>query len=180
MDRDSQGDLLVACLPILRGYLRRISGDRQTASDLLQDVSVRILAGDAPDEPERFLAWCCGIARHVLAYDWRMRKRARAQLPLEGDLVEEICAPNYDPESHLDARSWLSRVMVRIGDDGLELLMRRYLLGETGQELAEERAQSAAALRMRLMRLRSALSASAPHPGDALTPRGVPPSPDGA
>jgi DNA-directed RNA polymerase specialized sigma24 family protein len=164
MERDSRGELLVACLPVLHGYLRRLSGDRHTANELLQEVSVRILAGGGPSDPARFLAWCCGIARHALASDWRMRKRARAQLPLEGDLVDQMCGPSYDPDSHLDARSWLSRVMGRVGHEGLELLVRRYVLGESGRELADERAQSAAALRMRLMRLRSTLYDNVPAP----------------
>jgi DNA-directed RNA polymerase specialized sigma24 family protein len=149
---------------MLRGYLRRLCGDRQMATELLQDVSVRILAGDGPTDPGRFLAWCCGIARHVLAYDWRMRKRARAELPLEDELVEEMTAPTVDPESHVDARTWISRVRGHVGDNGLELLVRRYVLGESGRELAEQRAQSAAAVRMRLMRLRSSIYETGPEP----------------
>jgi hypothetical protein len=58
----------------------------------------------------------------------------------------------------------MARVVGDIYEEGLELLFRRYVLEETGRELADEFAQSPAALRMRLMRLRSMLSARAPHP----------------
>jgi RNA polymerase sigma factor (sigma-70 family) len=167
MNQDSQGKSLVACLPVLRAYVRRISGDRQTAKELLQETSVRIMAGEGPRDPERFVAWCCGIARHALSRDWRKRKRARAELPLEGALVEQIRAPYQDPEGYLDARAWMARALRHVDGEALELLMRRYVLGESGSELADQMAQSAAGLRMRLMRLRSTLSAHCPAP---LTP----------
>lgn len=162
MTRDHQVNLLVGSLPILSAYVRRIAGSRHNASEILQEVSVRILAGEGPEEPERFLAYCCGIARHVLAHHWRMRKRARAQLPLDGELLDEIGGPPSDPEGRVDARAWMLRVMGRVDSDGLALLVRRYVFEETGSELADQLAQSSAALRMRLMRLRAALLATGP------------------
>jgi RNA polymerase sigma factor (sigma-70 family) len=158
MNRDSQRTLLVACLPVLRAYVRRIAHDRNTAAELLQEVSVRILAGEGPSDRERFLAWCCGIARHVLARSWRAGKRTRAELPLADDGVAEISAPDFEPESRIDARAWLARAIVRIDRDGLDLLVRRYVFEETGSELSDDLAQSSAAVRMRLMRLRAVLS----------------------
>ena len=157
MNRDSRRNQLMVCLPQLLGYLRKLTQSRQVAGELLQEVSVRILAGDAPDDAGRFLAWSLGIARHVFARDWRMRKRERDVLPLEADLLERIRTPQSDPEGRIDARDWMSRMNVFIDHDGLELLVRRYVLEETGSELAGELDQSSAALRMRLMRLRSRL-----------------------
>jgi RNA polymerase sigma factor (sigma-70 family) len=155
--------LLESALPALRVHVHRIAGNRQRARELLQEVSVRILAGEGPTEPDRFLAWACGIARHVVAHGWRRRMRQNAELPLEGDLVEELCAPaGSDPEDQVDARAWMARVVVEVDREGLELLVRRYVLEETGEELADQLAQSSAALRMRLMRLRTSLSASSP------------------
>jgi RNA polymerase sigma factor (sigma-70 family) len=157
MNGDSRGNLLVACLPSLRAYLRRLTGDRQTASEVMQEVCLRVLDGEGPEEPERFAAWCFGVARHVAAYDWRRRHRARVELPLDGDLLEEIHAPAFDPEGYVDARAWMARARVQLDAAGLELLVRRYVFEETGSELAGELAQSSSALRMRLMRLRSTL-----------------------
>jgi hypothetical protein len=95
----------------------------------------------------------------VIALDWRMRRRALAELPLEEEVMEEHSHAVWDPERHIDARKSLARALVDLDSDGLELLVRRYVFEETGKELADEMAQSPAALRMRLMRLRSTLSA---------------------
>jgi RNA polymerase sigma factor (sigma-70 family) len=159
MNHDRRRSLLENSLPALWAHCRRIAGDRQLARELLQEVSVRVLSGEGPADPGRFLAWGCGIARHVLSHGWRMRERLRVELPLEGDLAEELCAPTAsDPEDQVDARAWMARAVVEVDREGLELLVRRYVLEETGEELAGQLAQSSAALRMRLMRLRSTLS----------------------
>lgn len=159
MNRTGQRSLFAACLPLLSAYVRRIAGDAQKANEMLQEVSVRILAGEGPEEPGRFLAWSCGVARHVLASEWRMLKRARSEIPIDDDVANVIRAPHVDIDSYVDARAWISRVMGRVDDQALELLVRRYVLEETGAELAGELDQSSAALRMRLMRIRSALLA---------------------
>jgi len=54
--------------------------------------------------------------------------------------------------------------VITVGDidsEGVELLYRRYVLQESGKELADDLASSPAAMRMRLMRLRSSVSAMA-------------------
>ena len=163
-NRKIQWSLLVECVPTLHSYVRRLVGDREMANEVLQEVSLRILAGVGPVEPERFAAWSRGIARHVIARDCRMRRRARAELSFEEEAVQEIANAPTDPEGHLDARAWMARVVDDIDSEGFELLFRRYVLEETGRELADEFDQSPAALRMRLMRLRSTLSARAPNP----------------
>jgi DNA-directed RNA polymerase specialized sigma24 family protein len=147
---------------MLHGYVRRLVGDRERINEVLQEVSLRMLITRGPDEPMRFSAWSRGIARHVVAHDWRMRRRALDEQPLEGDSIEELSAPPTDPEGHVDARVWMARVRDGIDEAALELLYRRYVLEETGRELADEMAQSPAAIRMRLMRLRSTVSAHAP------------------
>jgi RNA polymerase sigma factor (sigma-70 family) len=163
MNHDCRRSLLEKSLPGLWAYCRRIASNRQLARELLQEVCVRVLSGDGPDDPGRFLAWGCGIARHVLAHGWRMRERLRVELPLEGDLAEQLCAPTgSDPEDQVDARAWMARAVVKVDREGLELLVRRYVLEETGEELAGQLSRSSAALRMRLMRLRSSLSAVSP------------------
>ena len=162
--RREQWEMFRQGVPMLRAYIRRFVGDREQASEVFQEVSVQILAGQGPAEPDRFAAWSRGVARHVISHQWRLRRRALAQMPLEGELMDEISDVIADPEGHLDARVWMTRVMGDIDTDGLELLYRRYVLEETGKELADELSQSPAAVRMRLMRLRTAVSAHAPWP----------------
>ena len=97
-----------------------------------------------------------GIARHVIGIEWRRRRRARAELPIEDEgLADELCDPMAFPDSCVAARESLLHAMNDLDPDGLDLLIRRYILGKPGKDLAEEMELSPAALRMRLMRLRT-------------------------
>jgi RNA polymerase sigma factor (sigma-70 family) len=155
--RRRQWHLLVDCMPALRAHVRRLVGDQEAANEVLQEVSLQILLCDGPcDDAERFLAWSRGVARYVAAHHVRARKRSGRQLSFDDEL-EETPQPATDLEGHIDARNALARAVVGLEPDSVELLVRRYVLGETGEALAGERAQSAAAVRMRLMRLRATL-----------------------
>jgi RNA polymerase sigma factor (sigma-70 family) len=147
-------------MPRLRAFVRRLVGDRETEEELLQEISLRALAGEGPGDEEFFLAWSCGIARHVIGIEWRRRRRARAELPIEDEgLADELCDPMAFPDSCVAARESLLHAMNDLDPDGLDLLIRRYILGKAGKDLAEEMELSPAALRMRLMRLRTTLKA---------------------
>jgi RNA polymerase sigma factor (sigma-70 family) len=160
--------LLVSCLPMLRGYVRRLADSDEHAKEVFQEVSLRMLTTEGPDDPERYAAWGRGVVRHVIAHDWRMRMRARAEQPFEEDLVEEFVEPPTDPEAHLDARAWVERIVGDLDSEGVALLYRRYVLQESGKELADELARSPASVRMRLMRLRSSVSVLARSARDGL------------
>lgn len=154
------GVLLIDCMPRLRAFVRRLVGDRETEEELLQEISLRALAGEGPGDQEFFLAWSCGIARHVIGIEWRRRRRARAELPIEDEgLADELCDPMAFPDTCVAARESLLHAMNDLDPDGLDLLVRRYILGKAGKDLAEEMELSPAALRMRLMRLRTTLKA---------------------
>jgi DNA-directed RNA polymerase specialized sigma24 family protein len=159
---------LIGSLPTLKRYVRRLTGDDERADEILQEVSLRMLATEGPDEPERYAAWGRGVVRHVIAHDSRMRRRARAEQPFEEELVEEFVDRPIDPEAHIDARAWVERIVGDLDNEGLELLYRRYVLQESGKELADDHASSPAAMRMRLMRLRTSVSALARSALDAL------------
>jgi DNA-directed RNA polymerase specialized sigma24 family protein len=146
-------------MPRLRAYVHRLVGDRETENEILQEISLRALAGEGPSDRDRFLAWSCGIGRHVIGIEWRRRRRMRAELPIEGAVEDEMCDPAVSSERSLDARASLRRAINDIDAEGLDLLIRRYILGKAGKDLAQELALTPAALRMRLMRLRSALRA---------------------
>lgn len=150
----TQSDLLLALLPSLRSYVRRAVRSQEPASDLLQEVCVRVLAGQGPDDPERFVGWCYGIARHVVAHHYRVSRRARDDVPFAEDLCDADHARAFDAEARVDARVWMLRALKDLDGDGLVLLLRRYLLDESGKELADELEQSSASVRMRLKRLR--------------------------
>jgi RNA polymerase sigma factor (sigma-70 family) len=153
-DDKKLGEMLVGCMPTLFAFVRRRVGDRETANEILQEVSLRALAGEGPRDPDSFLSWSCGIARHVIGMEWRRRRRVRAEQPLEDPIIDQIRDPVASPDQRFDARASLERA---IGDDSesVALLFRRYLDNVTGKELADEMGLTPAALRMRLMRIRS-------------------------
>jgi RNA polymerase sigma factor (sigma-70 family) len=157
-DDKKLGEMLVGCMPTLFAFVRRRVGDRETANEILQEVSLRALAGEGPRDPDSFLSWSCGIARHVIGMEWRRRRRVRAEQPLEDPILEQIRDPVASPDQRFDARASLERA---IGDDSesVALLFRRYLDNVTGKELANEMGLTPAALRMRLMRIRSSARA---------------------
>lgn len=154
-----QTDRLVHCLPMLRTYVRRLVGDSDIASDVLQNVSVTILTtSGSPTDLPGFSAWCRGVARNVAAYELRARRRLQHILPV-GDDLADAPDPVADPEDNAASRTKLERLAGHLDHGAFELLYRRYVLGESAKDLATELAQSPAALRMRLMRLRSHLRA---------------------
>jgi hypothetical protein len=76
-----------------------------------------------------------------------------------GDDLAEAPDPLAGPEDNAASRSNLERLAGELDEQAIELLFRRYVLGETAKDLANELEQSPAALRMRLMRLRTLLRA---------------------
>lgn len=155
-----QAERLIRCLPMLRAYVRRLVGDSDVASDVLQNISVTILTtSGSPTDLADFSAWCRGVARNVAAYELRSRRRLQQILPV-GDDLAEAPDPLADPEDNAASRTKLERLAGHLDHTAFELLYRRYVLGESAKDLATELAQSPAALRMRLMRLRSHIRAS--------------------
>lgn len=148
------GEMLVGCLPALGAYVRRRVSDLDTANDIVQEVSLRALVGEGPRDPTCFASWACGIARNVIGLEWRRRRRVRAEQPLEPTSLDEIRDPVAAPDRLCDARASLLRAL-GADQERVGLLLRRHLDNVSGVELARQMGVSPAALRMRLMRLRS-------------------------
>ena len=152
--------MLVGCMPMLDAHVHRLISEREVANEIIQEVSLRALAGHGPCDPDCFFAWTCGIARHVVALHWRMQRRRDApSCRSRAASRRTIRDPVAGPEGRIDARESLGQVIDDIDGRGLELLVRRYILEEPAAVLAHELAQTPAAVRMRLMRLRSSLRA---------------------
>ena len=129
------------------------SSDRDTADDIVQEVSLRTLAGDGPRNPTTFASWACGIARNVIGVEWRRRRRLRAEQPLEPLSLDDIRDPIATPDLLCDARVSLKRA-IDADTQRVVLLLRRHVDKLTSAELARELGVSPDALRMRLMRAR--------------------------
>jgi RNA polymerase sigma factor (sigma-70 family) len=149
--------LLESCMPMLRSYVRRLVKNDESASDILQEVSLSILSSRAPDETGRFSAWSRGVARHVVSREVRRRRRREARLECDPELLE--ATDSTDLEHSATLTQTLTRAARKLDREALVLLVRRYVLEETPTELASAFARSPAALRMQLMRLRSVFRA---------------------
>lgn len=144
-------ELLESCFPMLKGYVRRLARDRELAHDLMQETCLRILSSEtAPTDATRFSMWCCGVARNVAA---QQRRHGRSD-PVWYDAPDPV-----DPERYVYVWERLARTTDNLDPDCIELLVRHYVYDEKICDLAYERTQSAASLRMRLMRLRQAMRA---------------------
>lgn len=86
-------ELYAAVSPRLFGYLMRLSGERSTAEDLLQQTFLKVhrarrayVRGAAP------LPWMYAIAHRTFLDEARRRKRSRVKLASDGDGVPERAA----------------------------------------------------------------------------------------
>jgi len=154
-DSDRQ-ELLQGIIRMLRSYIRRVVGHRQSADDVLQDVVVAILSAPAsPEDRRNFAAWSRGIARNIAAGQRRIRRRDGDELPSEDSLSQ--VSDGFDPDTMLDSRRLLTSLLSNLEAPTVELLVRRYVLEENAKDIAVSLEKSPAALRMQLMRARSAM-----------------------
>lgn len=148
-----RSSLLEGCMPMLQSYVRRLMHNQEAASDVLQEVSLRIWSSPAPDEADRFCAWCRGVARHVASGELRRRRRLERELTFTSDVLDTPDA--IDVERDASLAEVFSQAAGGLDRDSLALFVRRYVLGEKPSDLASEMSRSPAAMRMQLMRLRS-------------------------
>ncbi len=141
----------------LTRYVKRLMPEVQDPVDVVQEVGLRLLR--QPPMPlcfDRFDAWCRSVARHVVLHELRSARHERkklAALGLDGSVNF------WQPELQAEMRSTLVRRLKGVDAESCELLTRRYVLEQTSEEIAQAMNLSAAAVRMRLMRLRDSLSA---------------------
>jgi len=153
INRRRRSEFLVRCVPMLRAYVRGLVDDPEIAGDVFQEIIVHLLTAPlVPDDLAGFAEHGRRVARDVA----RGERPVTSELPFE----EEPQDPWLDPERAVDTREALERAVHHLKDDALELLVRRYVLGENARELATGRSQTPAALRVRLMRLRSSARAA--------------------
>ena len=154
-DRLLRWTLLEQCIPMLRAYARRLVRHEESAGEVLQEASLRILVSESPLDPERFSSWSRGVVRNVALREFR-RKRMR-EAELDEHLQQVQIADSTDLERTAATWQTLARATSGLPLDDHLLLFRRYILEETPTELADGCERSAAALRMQLMRLRATL-----------------------
>lgn len=138
----------------LWGYLSRISGDRQTADDLLQESYYRLLKTTVAFESETHRRnYLYRIATNLV------RDVRRAPRPLfdEGIEMADVAAPAAaDPEARTDVRRALGRLKPR----ERAMLWLAYANGSSHAEIAEVLGVKTASIKLLLFRARRKLAAT--------------------
>ena len=140
----------------LLAYVKRLAPPGCDGVDIVQEVGLRLLCQpDAAVIEDRLSAWCKSVARHIVLHELRAARYERAKLAAL-DVRRNVDA--WEPERRAAIRSTLVRKLARIDPLSRDLLLRRYVLEQTSDEIAHITGLSSAAVRMRLMRARATLS----------------------
>ena len=138
-------------------YLARVSGDRETADDLLQETFYRFLRANseyASDEHRRNSLY--RIATN-LARDTRRRNLIRGVTKLAGDDIER--APAGDQAGSSERSADVTRAMARLRPRDRAILWLAYAEGASHSEIAERVGVQSSSLKLMLFRARRKLAA---------------------
>ena len=141
-------------------------GNVEDAQDLVQDLGLRILRHPTgPRDEACFQAWCKGLMRNVAADNRRTAGRRPAE-PV-GLVIDEYDArvTPVDPMLIVERRTKLGKHLSSLDTGSYQVLVRRYVLGQTATEIANDLQSSPAGVRMKLKRLRSKLKRLLPNLG---------------
>lgn len=148
--RDEAGfDVLIGAYgPRLFGYLARLTGSRQRADDLLQEVFVRVVRRIGDYEHDgRFDAWIFRIATNVARDHVRLSKRRRhidgadAGSQDNGEAIRRVADHHGGPpDAASEARDELDRLqeaMATLSPGEREVICLRHFSGMSFAEIAE-------------------------------------------
>jgi RNA polymerase sigma factor (sigma-70 family) len=141
-------------------------GNVEDAQDLVQDIGLRILRHPTgPREEACFPAWCKSLVRNAAA-DYR-RSAGRRPVDFVGFDIDDYDArvTPVDPLLALERRTKLNKHLLDLDAGSYQVLVRRYVLGQTATEIANDLQSSPAGVRMKLKRLRSKLKRLLPNLG---------------
>ena len=145
----------------LKEYILILVRDPHDADDVFQEVGVRVLGKtDAPSDPQRFAAWCRGIARNLVLHHWRSRRRGRAAYQERFMSAVETAYAEADAggDDWGDHRIALADCVKKLPELSRKIVEMRYAEGVLSEEIARQLQRTAAAVRMALMRAREGLA----------------------
>ena len=146
------------CAGSIARYVRRRVKDADAAAEIFQDVSLLVLRRQTALAGGDFYAWCHGVARHAIARHFRKERRQASLLTrVEPEGHALLAQAPHDPESSFATRELLDQIFTGVDERSRRLMIERYLLGRSAEEIAERAAQSPSAVRMKLMRVRGAV-----------------------
>lgn len=105
-------------------YVRRMSGDDETAAETVQDVWLRVLrALPALRDPTRLRAWLFGIARRTMMD--RLREHYAA--PIDGDIEIETLPAHDDTLDAAESSEAVQHALAQLPVASREILVLFYL-----------------------------------------------------
>jgi RNA polymerase sigma factor (sigma-70 family) len=152
MDPADRRALFVANQAAIRRAARRFTSTTDDANDIVQDTAVIVFTHDrGPPNAERFVGWCCMVARHLALH----RRRSEARGAALKEYLQHDFLPFVDdgPERVIAAQRRLGIGLDRLDEESLSLLWSRFVLEETSVEAALRLHRSPVSIRMRLSRL---------------------------
>lgn len=141
----------------LLAYVKRIAPIGCDGVDVLQEVGLRLCQADMSIDRDRVTGWCKTVARHIVLHELRSARYERAKI---FDLDSRAIPDAWESERVAALRSTIVRELERMDPVARDLVLRRYVLEQTSNEIARDVELSATAVRMRLMRIRDAFNSS--------------------
>jgi RNA polymerase sigma-70 factor, ECF subfamily len=145
---------------VLLSYIRALVRDPNDAEDLFQEVSVHVLSlKELPCDPEKFSAWCRGVARRMVLHFWRLRRRT----PIVSDsrfldaLDRVYTEADTEADQSIRRGIALAECIDLLPERRRLVLSLRYLRRMTSDEIGASLKRSAAAVRQELTRIRHQL-----------------------
>jgi RNA polymerase sigma-70 factor (ECF subfamily) len=137
-------------------YLVRITGDRHTADDLLQEAFYRFLRASADYENETHRRNSLYRIATNLARDARRRNLIRPLLGVEASDIERLPASDQTTES--ERATDVTRAMSRLKPREREILWLAYAEGASHREIADVLGLNPASMKVMLFRARRKLA----------------------
>jgi RNA polymerase sigma-70 factor (ECF subfamily) len=146
---------------MLREFILTLIPDPNDADDILQEVSVIVLAkSEPPRDLQKFPEWCRGVARNVMLHHWRRQKKTMT--PPSARFMESVEIAYQEGDAREDEmilrRKALEECLKRLPESSRTLLELRYVRQAPSQEIARTQGSSPAGVRMTLLRIRQALN----------------------
>ena len=137
-------------------YLVHVTGDRQTADDLLQEAFYRFLRAGAAHENEMHRRNSLYRIATNLARDARRRKLTRIQEIIGGHDVERLAGADHAGST--ERQTDVTRAMARLKARERAMLWLAYAEGASHREIAEVLGLSPASIKLLLFRARRRLA----------------------
>ena len=163
MDSSELARQFVQHRDMLYGYVFALTRDHNAAEDILQDVGVSILTeAKRGTDPDRFVAWARGLARHRVADHYRrLATRRRHEMPFDRfadavDLAFAEYAPT--PEENNSQLQLLRECLDRLTGRARTIIDRCYSGRQSIDEIAAALSWTPGSIKVALSRARRTLA----------------------